>query len=249
MALTYTSPLPERNGQESIFGTLAVSSTANDVDAGDVTLTADAVWGLGKMVIVSNGVAETGTITITGTSVDRNTGAETALDVSTIVIDTTTTDANGTDANGQITHSLTNAYITDKWFDGRADIVISQTAGSLTDLDIYACSFNQFGDVRSINLKSFDVTVSCVTGDASTKLSLHTYTVQVNGDKVNILPGGVGVVRTSDLVTGGWYRLRRGELDIQLDGTTDGIFADISFLGSPAKFKDATVQIWADIIP
>lgn len=249
IALTTYSATPDRNAQENVHGDLAANNTAVDVNAGDLTLTADTDWGLGKMVIVSNGVAETGTVTITGTSVDRNTGAETGSQVSTVVIDTQTTDAGGTDANGQITRSLTNAYITDKWFTGTDDIVISQTAGSLTDLDIYHIAFEQFGDVRSINIRSLDMTVYCETGDANTKLSAYVYTVEVTGDKVNILPAGNSVVRTGDMVTGKWYRFRRGEIDKQLDGTTDGVFANVSLLGSPAKFRDMTLKIWVDIIP
>ena len=241
------SAIPARNSQENVHGDLTSISTGGDINAGDITLTADTDWGLGKMVIVSNGVAETGTITITGTEVDRNSGVETASQVSTVVIDTTTTDAGGTDANSQTTHSLTNAYITDKWFTGTANIVLSQTAGSLTDIDIYHCSFEQFGDVRSINLRSIDIKVLC---DDSTgaSLSAHMYKVDVTGDKVDILPVA-SIVRTSDFVSGQQYRLRRGDIDIELDGRTDGIFVNLSYLGSPSKFRDADMKIWADIIP
>jgi len=241
------SAIPARNSQENVHGDLTSISTGGDINAGDITLTADTDWGLGKMVIVSNGVAETGTITITGTEVDRNSGAETASQVSTVVIDTTTTDAGGTDANSQTTHSLTNAYITDKWFTGTANIILSQTAGSLTDIDIYHCSFEQFGDVRSINLRSVDIKVLCDDSVAAS-LSSHMYTVDVTGDKVDILPVA-SIVRTSDFVSGQQYRLRRGDIDIELDGRTDGIFVNLSYLGSPSKFRDADMKIWADIIP
>jgi len=245
--LSTYSAIPARNSQENVHGDLSSISTGNDISAGDITLVADTDWGLGKMVIVSNGVAETGTITITGTEVDRDTGVETASQVSTVVIDTQTTDAGGTDANSQTTHSLTNAYISDKWFTGTANIVLSQTAGSLTDIDIYHCSFEQFGDVRSIVLRSIDLKVLCV--DAITaSMSVHMYKVDVTGDKVNILPVA-DIVRTNDFVTDKQYRLRKGALDIELDGRTDGIFVNLSYLGSPAKFRDADMIVWADVIP
>lgn len=241
------SAIPDRNSQENVHGDLSSISTGNNINAGDITLTADADWGLGKMVIVSNGAAETGTIAITGTEVDRDTGSETAAQVSTVVIDTQTTDAGGTDANSQTIHSLTNAYITDKWFTGTANIVLSQTAGSLTDIDIYHCSFEQFGDVRSVILRSLDIKVLCDnSGGAS--LSAHMYKVDVTGDKVNILPI-TDIVRTADFVTGKQYRLRKGALDIELDGRTDGIFVNLSYLGSPSKFRDADMIVWADVIP
>ena len=241
------SAIPARNSQENVHGDLESISTGDNINIGDITLTANTDWGLGKMVIVSHGVAETGTITVTGTEVDRDTGVETPAQVSTVVVDTTTTDAGGTDANGQTTHSLTNAYITDKWFTGTADIVLSQTAGSLTDIDIYHCSFEQFGDVRSIHLRSLDIKVLCDDGNGAS-LSSYMYVVDVTGDKVNILPAAA-IIRTGDFVSGHQYRLRKGDIDIELDGRTDGIFVNLSYLGSPAKFRDADMKVWADIIP
>ena len=68
-------------------------------------------------------------------------------------------------------------------------------------------------------------------------ISAHAYTVQVTGSRVNIqqIPD-TEVVRTANFETGKWYRIRRGALDVPLDGRTDGMFLNMSFLGSPAKF-------------
>ena len=117
----------------------------------------------------------------------------------------------------------------------------------MTDIDIYHCSFEQFGDVRSIHLRSIDIKVLCDDGNGAS-LSAHMYVVDVTGDKVNILPVAE-IVRTGDFVSGHQYRLRKGDIDIELDGRTDGIFVNLSYLGSPAKFRDADMKVWADIIP
>lgn len=248
VCLSTYSATPDRNAEENIHGDLDLLVSAQDVNAGDITLTADTDMGLSKLVIVNNGGGETGAITVTGTSVDRDTGAETALDTSTITVDTTTTDATAADANSIDVHSLTNAYITDKWFTGTANVVISQDSGSLTDIDVYQCSFEQFNDSRSVLLKTVDLNIFCLTGDVNAKLSIHAYTVEVTGDKVDII-SVADVVRTGDFVSDKWYRFRRQSIDVQLDGRTDGIFINLALLGSPAKFRDAGLKIWADVIP
>jgi hypothetical protein len=251
MSLTTYSPAPTRNAQESIHGNLDPITTAADVNAApvvlDVTIGPD--YGQGKMVIVNNGVAETGVITIEGTSIDRDTGELTLGDTETIIIDATTVDNNSTDANSQPTWDLENAFITTKWWQGSADITITQDSGSLTDLDIYECAFDQFGEARSINLRILDMTVQAL--DDTALLSAHAYTVEVTDGKVNIqqIPD-TEVVVASGFKTDKWYRYKRQNFNKQLDGRKDGVFLNMSFLGTGSpKFANITIKIWADIIP
>lgn len=245
-ALTTYSALPDRNAQESIHGNLDLIVAGIDPDAGDVIISN--AFGQGKMVIVNNGVAETGVLRVTGTSIDRDTGAETALDTELITIDTTTIDNNSTDANSQPTWDLENAFMSDKWWTGTVNITLHEESGALTDLDIYQCSYDQFGDARSINIRILDMTIQALNTNGS--ISAHAYTVQVTGSRVNIqqIPD-TEVVRTADFETDKWYRIRRGALDVPLNGLTDGMFLNMSFLGSPAKFANATIKVWADVSP
>lgn len=249
MSLDSYSAEPSRNAQEQIHGNLDPIATAQDPNAGVVTLTANATYGQGKMVIANNGVAETGVVTITGTSVDRDTGVETPLDTEVITIDITTTDSNHLDGNSQQVWDLENAFITSKWWTGSANITITQDSGSLTDLDIYQIAFDQFGDARSIRLRILDMTLQAINSTDG-QLSGHAYVVQVTGQRVNVQQ----IPDTELDINGGfvvdkWYRYKRQNFDIQLDGRTDGFFFGMSFLGSPPKFANVTLKVWADIIP
>ncbi len=252
MALQHTDSSPERNALQHIHGDLDPIVQAQDPNAGVVTITADTAYGQGKMVVVSNGVAETGVITVTGTSVDRSTGELTALDTEIITIDTTTTDSNHLDGNSIQVWDLEDAYITSKWWYGHADITVTQDSGSLTDLDIYQIAFDQFGDARSIRLRVLDMTLQAISGTDG-DLSGHAYVVDVTGQKVDIqqipdteldIDGG-----TTPFVVDAWYRYKRDNFDIYLDGREDGFFFGMAFLGSPAKFANVTLKVWADIIP
>lgn len=248
MALQHTEPNPDRNVLQHIHGDLDAIVQAQNPNAGVVTITADSAFGQGKMVIVSNGVAETGVITIQGTSIDRDTGETTALDTEVITIDTTTTDTNHLDGNSMQVWDLVDAYITVKWWGGNADITITQDSGSLTDIDIYQIAFDQFGDARSVQIRGLDMTLQALNTDG--RLSGHAYVVDVTGQKVDIQQiAGTELDISGGFVTDAWYRFKRSNLDIQLDGREDGFFFGMAFLGSPAKFANVTLKVWADIIP
>jgi hypothetical protein len=91
------------------------------------------------VVVINAGSDVVGDITVTGTTVDRNTGVETPADTDTITIDAVSTDNSTTDARSNPIHELVDAYITSKWFTGA--VVFSTADVNLSDVDIYHCSF------------------------------------------------------------------------------------------------------------
>ncbi len=237
--------IPARDAEENVHGALASIVTGHDLSAGDLTLTGATAQGIGKLVIVVNAGSDfDGTITATGTEVNRDTGAETADQVSTMTVDVLTTDNSAADANSVVKHDLTNAYITDRWFTG--DVVISSSDTTITDIDVYHCAFDQFNDAAVINLNTFDMNFLC-TLSTGAALSARLYTVEVTGDKVDI--AAVAEYVESTFVTGRYYRIRRSDLGVTLDGTTDGIFLTTAYLGSPSKFADAGTKVWAAVVP
>jgi hypothetical protein len=249
VCLTSYSPRPERNAEENIHGGLIPLVTGHDLSAGDLTLTGATSQGIGKIIVVVNaGTDVVGEITVTGTEVNRDTGAEVVSQTSTLTIDALTTDASSTDINGQDIHDLSGAYITDKWFIGTGvgnDIVISSSDTTITDIDVYHCSFEQFNDASVIHIGTFDMNFLCTDATAAS-VSTRLYTVIVTGDKVTIEPvaGYVSNVFTADR----FYRVRRGNLGLTLDGSKDGVFVTTAFLGSPSKFADAGIKVWANVI-
>jgi hypothetical protein len=225
--------------EQNIHGGLLSLSTLDILDSGN---NINVTTGVGKLMFVLNAGSDvTGTITVTGTSVDRETGAETASDTDDIVVDALTTDGSGTDANGNGVHAFTGAYITSKWFKGA--VVVSTADTTFTDVDTYHCSFEQVDDTPQFVLDTFDINVKAITG--SDTLDAYLYALAVTGSKVDI-------TREADLNSGAttaakYYRLRRGNIGKALSGTTDGFFVDV-FAATPNRFEDLTMKVWVKVI-
>jgi hypothetical protein len=237
--LQYSSPTPARNAEENIHGAFVPLVTGHDLDAGDLTLTGATLPGTGKLIIVVNTATDfDGTITVTGTTQDRNTGVETAAQVSTITVDSLTTDTSGNDSNGFERHNLSSAYITDKWFTDGTDVVIASTDTVITDIDVYQCSFEQCDDSPEISISTFDINFLCLATSAA---SLRLYTVEVTGDKVDITPQAeyIEAAHVADRP----YRERYGNLDLDLDGTKSGLFVTAQMAGL-SKFADLSIKVW-----
>lgn len=245
VCLATYSAIPERNALENIHGGFAQIISGHDLSAGDLTLTGATSQGIGKLVVVVNvGADLDGEITVSGTTVDRDTGA-TDSHVDTLAIDSLTTDTSGADSNGVEHHDIVGGYITDHWFDGADDVVISSSDTTITDIDVYQISFEQFNSARILIIKSLDMNVLCAV-QASASISAYMYKVVVVGDKVTIQ--SIADIVKNDFITDRYYRLRRGAIDLQLDGRMDGIFVEQAYLGTPSKFRDAGLKVWAEVI-
>jgi hypothetical protein len=230
-----------RNGVYSLHGGLDLLDTAHDLGAGDLVVSC----GTGKIMLsVNAGPDLDGEITITGTTVDRDTGVETADDTDTLTIDSATTDNTTTDAEGNSIPAFVGAYLTSKWFKG--SITISSSDTDVTDMDTYQVSFDQMDDSPGITLDTFDITATATNSSAWLYAYLHT--LHVTGDKCDIDDESSIALPAADVGSGLTYRLRRSGIDESFSGETDGFWVDF-FPGPLASnyWENINIQVWARI--
>ena len=156
-----------------------------------------------------------------------------------------TTDDTTTDANGNTVHDFTGAYISSKWFEG--SVTLSTVDLTLTDVDVYHCSFEQVNDTPGLTLDTFDANI--FTTNVNAEFDAYLHTLHVTGNKCNIdnesslHVGAVGMTALANK----YERLRRGNINEALDGTTDGFWVDIHYSNSPTYVEDVTVRVWFSI--
>jgi hypothetical protein len=233
--------IPSRGSASNWHGgllSLAVGQPLDTVPT-DIVVTK----GHGKIIIVVNAGGDLdGEITVTGDSVDRNTGVITPADTDIITVDALTTDNTITDANGNIVHTFIGAYITSKWFTGT--VTLSTVDLALTDVDVYHCSFEQSNDSPNLVINTFDANI--FTTGVSAEFDAYLQTIHVTGDKCNVdneaelHVGTIGETAIADK----YWRLRQGEIDEDLDGLTDGFFVQVFYKGTPIAVEDVTISVW-----
>lgn len=233
---------PARGSVSDIHGALQSLATAQPLDSVPTDLVV--TKGTGKLMIVINaGTDLTGDITVTGDTIDRNTGAKSVADTDTITVDALTTDGSDTDGNGNTRHSFTGGYITSKWFTGT--VTLSTADLTLTDVDVYHVSFEQFNDAPILTLNTFDI--NCFTTSVNAEIDAYLYTLEVTGDKCNI-------ERTASLnigtdgetaIANKYWRLRKGLIGKSLNGTTDGVWAELHYANNPSHVTDMNMKVWA----
>lgn len=232
--------IKERQAVWNIHGGIESISTGNALDSDPTDI--DDTIGLGKIIVVINAGGDvTGEITVTGTTVDRDTGAETGADTDTLTVDTLSTDNSGTDSGGNVTYAFVNAYMTSKWFKGA--VTLSTTNLTLTDVDIYQCSFEQFNDLPNVTIDTFDT--NQFANNASANIYWHLYSVKPSGDKVTLAKEKSMELIAADVSVNLHYRLRRGNLGISIDGTTQGFF--VQCYPEPLNniyWEDINLKIW-----
>ena len=233
---------PARATEDQWNGGMEVLATGQPLDSVPTNIVVSK--GIGKVLIVVNaGTDLAGEITVTGESIDRTTGASTPGDTDTITVDAVTTDNSTTDSNGNVVHGFTGAYITSKWFTGT--VTLSTADLTLTDVDVYHVSFEQFNDQANITLNSFDANI--YTTNVAAEFDAYLYDLQVTGDKCNITKDAelhVGADGETAIANRHW-RLRKGNINTVIDGSTDGIWVDIHYANSPAYVEDVTMKVWA----
>lgn len=200
--------------------------------------------GRGKLLIVVNaGTDIVGTITVTGTKVDRDTGETTAGHTNTIAVDALTVDAADTDANGNARHSLTGAYITEDWFTG--SVTLSTADLTLTDVDVSQISFEQVNDADAFVMRTLDLHSNAT--NAAAELDTYWYAIEVTGDKVDVTrEASINLTGVTALRL---YRDRVGgtALGKALCGRTDGFFIDL-FNVSANKIDNLTLTAWVTVV-
>ena len=224
--------------EQRIHGGIDLITSGETISTGDDIVV---VKGTGKLFIVVNaGTDLTGTITVTGTSVDRNTGVQTPADPSTMTIAGLTTDSTSTDANGVTVHGFTSAYISDRWYTG--SVTLSTTDVDLSDVDVYSISFEQGNDIAMFTANTFDITAKPTNANAW--LSAHLYSVTVNSSVLDV--ASIADLVESPLMNANQlYRLRRGQLGVDMDGSKDGLYVSITLGPSNQTYwEDVTTKVW-----
>jgi hypothetical protein len=244
MSLDMYDAEPSRASETNWHGGLLSLATGQPLDPGPTDL--PVTKGIGKVMIVVNAGSDlVGDIIITGDTVDRNTGAVTVADTDIIPVDALTVDGTTTDANGNTVHTFTGAYISSKWFEG--SVVLSTTDLTLTDVDVYHISFEQLNDSPGILLKTFDANI--FTTHVNAEFDAYLFIIHVNGSKCDIdnhadlHVGAVGMTAIANR----YERLRRGNINDPIDGTTDGFWVDMHYSNSPAYVEDVTITVWFEI--
>jgi len=238
--LTSYIAVKTRQSVINLHGGLLSLSTGDALDS--VPTDINVTTGIGKLMIVVNAGSDlAGDITVTGTTVDRETGAETGADTDTITVDAVTTDGSDTDASGNARYAFTGAYITSKWFKGA--VVLSTADLTLTDVDVYHVSFEQANDATAYEIDTFDV--NAFSTSSSAWLYGYLYSLVVTGDKCDIVREASLELPAADVAADRYYRLRRGNVGKVMDGSSDGLWADL-FLGPLAQtyWEDITIKIW-----
>ena len=244
VCISMYSALPTRNSEGNWNGGILKIADAKQLGPATPANNVSFTKGIGKMVfMVLAGSDVSGTITITGNSVNRNTGAVTIGDTDVITINGLSTDGSTTDTNGHIKHTFTDGYISSKWFTGT--IVLSTSTLNISDLDVYHCSFEQWNDSPSIVLNTFDVNL--FTTNALAKFDGYLYTIHVTNGRCRIdleaeLHIGAG---THTAIADKYWRLRRGNIAEAINGTTDGFWCDLYYSNNPTYIEDVTAKVWA----
>lgn len=239
--IPFDFPINNKTDLNSIHGSLLINNSEDGIILNSTTpIVGDG--GVSKvMAVVLAGTVTTGSYTITGTSIDRNTGVETASDTEIINIDGLSINNSTVDSNGNTVYDYTDAYVSFKWWKGT--LTFSTTDLDLTEIRFAQISFEQFNDTPDIVIDTFDTTY--ITSNVSAEMDAYLYSVEVNGNMLN-----VSVIADLHHETGLFadnsYRRRNGNIAKSLDGTTDGIFIDLYL--NPENltyFSSFTAKVWA----
>lgn len=225
-----------------LFGDWRALTTAQALDSGNPI---NVTTGLTRIALVLNAGSDfAGSVTLTGTTVDRVTGARTGADTEVLTIAGLTTDGETTDANGFLKHAITDGYLSSKWFLG--DVVISTTDVTLTDVDVYEIAYFQYHDATSVSLNGVDFTGMPVNTAAFVTLTLYSITLG-DGDKFNLTAETTYVLETADVTANVFYRLRHNGLSVALDGNAgEGAFLFVGLgRASQPDWEDVTIVMEA----
>lgn len=170
-----------------------------------------------------------GSITLSGTTVDRDTRVETPADSEVIPISALTVDGSSVDSNGNVVHDFTDLYMSSKWFKG--DVNITTTDVDLSDVDIFAIAFDQVDDNSRKIVGTFNTTTD-ITND-SAFLDEYLYAVVFVDNKVRLRKISEHHIAAGSPVSK--YRLRENGLN-EILLQSDGVFVDIHFGPAAQKY-------------
>lgn len=239
--IPFDFPQNSRTDLNSLHGSLLINNTEDGIILNSTT-PITGIGGISKVMgVVLAGTDLVGSYTITGTSVDRNTGVETASDTEVISVNGLSIDNSTTDANGNTIYNYTNAYLSSKWWKGT--LTFSTTDLNLTEIRFAQLSFEQFNDTPDVTINTLDMTYR--TSNLSAEMDCYLYAVEVTGNSVNVSMI-TDLHHEINLPADNSFRRRRGNLDKALDGTTDGIFIDLYLApATQTYFSSFSLKLWA----
>lgn len=227
----------------SIHGALIELATAQPLNnTTPITVTG----GLSKLLVVAKaGTIIDGLVTFTGTSVDRTTGDQTASFGASVSITTLATDTTAPDSLGHRLVNIVDAIMSPNWFLG--DVVISVNSADLTDVDVYQVAFEQFNDEQNLTIDTLDL--GFLINNATAEMNVHLYAVERVGDLTDFTPIVDPVqLLAADTVADKFYRVRRGGLNKQLNGQSDGIVLAMNFDPiAQSYFEELSAKVWATV--
>lgn len=193
------------------------------------------------MLVVTSGTDTTGIINFSGDTVDRDTGSVTSSDSEDMTISGTSTDSSDTDAQGNNRWAFSNAYITSKWFKGLVNMTTTAPDDVNLSYDLYTLSYHQFDDKPNVVIDTFDMTMTAT----NTSAWFYGYLYKVEKTSTGIVAitreASLEVASGSVLAAPRIFRLRRGSLNITMDGSDgDGFFTQL-------HFGPAAVTYWQNI--
>ena len=241
VGISFDFPLNNKTDLDSIHGAFLIpGSLSGQVLNSGQNITGSA--GISKVMILAlAGTVSTGSLTISGTSVDRNTSVETPGDTEIIALDGLSTDNSTTDANGNPVYNYINNYISNKWWKGT--LTFSTTDLDFTDIKFAQVAFEQFGDLGELTLDSLDATYK-INND-SAEMDSYMYAVEVtSGNKANLTMVAELHHATGEFVDAA-YRRRVGNINRDLNALTDGVFIDLWLAPSTqAYFSSFSIKVW-----
>lgn len=238
--IPFSFPLNTKTDLDSLHGSLLI----NDSEDGIILNSGTPIVGNGGiskvMGVVLAGTVLTGSYTITGTSVDRNTGVETPADSEIINVDGLSVDASTIDANGNKVHSYSNSYLSVKWWKG--SLTFSTTDLDLTEIRFAQISFEQSNDSSGITLNSFNA--NYLISNSNAVMDAYLYTVIANGSVVTV-NNVASLHHLSGEFADASFRKRIGNIGVDLDGATSGVFIDLFLKPDNLQyFSSFTMSVW-----
>jgi len=237
--LTFSTDNNTRNSINNIHGGITMIVEEKPLSISEYI---DCAVGISKLMIaLEDGADYQGTIRITGTRVDRNTGEVTVGFVEHLDVDGETSNTSGIDSLGYFVWGFHSAYITSNWFVG--DVIISTEDVEVLHTSVFQVGFEQFNDSANITLDTFDATFDISSTLA--EYSFHLYLVIIKDSSVDVVRA-MSAVRESANINPLMYRVRRSNLNIPINGTDSGIFIDAN-LGplNQTYFDSLVIKLWA----
>ena len=240
IALSAYDAEPARASVTNLHGGIQSIATGGVLNSGTPLVVNN---GLGKLFLMPLTLIDgVGTVTITGTKVDRTTGVETPGFVETVAVNWTTPaiDFSTTDANGNPIYHLHDGFMTAEWYKGTVTITTADV--SFTGIDSYSIGFEQLNDSPLNELDTFDI--NFFVASTSARFDGYLYSVIVDANGRATVHMEIDLHLGTPPFANRYYRLRNSSVDIVLNGATDGIFCQLHYASSPSWIEDATVKLW-----